>query len=159
MFDTPALGLVEEDYSTKLLNKHSHRTFTLEPDPCDVDQLLQSQHSLLCAETRLSQRRCSGCDAAPAFFPSHLHQSLLQWKSRNVGILVQLSCTSLDFPHRCVTQSAGVPAHLHSTINHYNVYNSLQMLLKHFFIHHSSLKELKCLSLIIFSHLQYYTLN
>lgn len=52
-----------------------------------------------------------------------------------MGILVQLSCTFLDFPHMYVTQSAaaaGVPAHFHSTINNDNVYNSLQMLLKYF---------------------------
>lgn len=39
-----------------------------------------------------------------------------------MGILVQLSCTFLDFPHRYVIQSAAAagvpgPAHFHSTIN------------------------------------------
>lgn len=76
MFDTPALGLVEEDYSTKLLNKHSHHTFTLEPNPCDVDQLLQSQHSLLCAETRLSQRQCSRAAMQLQLSSHHIYISL-----------------------------------------------------------------------------------
>lgn len=76
MFDSPALGLMEEDYSTKLLNKHSHHTFTLEPNPCDVDQLLQSQHSLLCAETRLSQRRCSRAAMQLQLSSHHIYISL-----------------------------------------------------------------------------------